>query len=244
MVGSFIWAVHIADGVLAPITLGLGFAITSVLLLVGCWQLGEKEVAKTGVMTAILFVASLIHPPIPGAKVHLLLNGMAGMLLGMHVGLAVVVALTLQALLLSHGGLLALGVNCTTMGVPALLVACLFGVIRWIIPLNHKLTRWVVGCFLGAVGVLGTVVMYYLVLRFGAITGEDLRTLATIAFIWHGPVLIVETIFSALLLDFLYRIKPELLGIRNHEAIQARSDSDAVQPHGRGEPRCSDGTSA
>jgi cobalt/nickel transport system permease protein len=207
-----LWAVHIADGVLAPLTLGISFAIMAVLLLLGCWRLHESEVAKTGVMTAILFVASLIHPPIPGAKVHLLLSGMAGMLLGRRVGLAVVIALVLQALLLSHGGLVAVGVNCATIGVPGLLVALVFALLKRVLPMQQRWARLLLGGFLGMLGVLGTLLLYYVVLRFGAVKGEDLNTLAAIAFGWHVPVLVIETLFTALLLDFLYKIKPELVG--------------------------------
>jgi len=209
-----LWAVHIADGVLSPVTLGIGLAVSIALLMLGCYRLREDEIAKTGVFTAILFVASLIHPPIPGAKVHLLLNGMAGMLLGTRVGLAVAIALTLQALLLSHGGWYAVGVNTATIGLPGLLVALIFTVIKRMLSLKKRVTRLFVGGLLGGIGVCGTLILYYLVLRYGAISGEDLQTLATIAFVWHVPVLIVEIIFSALLFDFLYRIKPELLGLQ------------------------------
>jgi cobalt/nickel transport system permease protein len=209
-----LWAVHIADGVLASATLAIGLFIMAGLLVIGCYRLREEEVAKTGVFTAILFIASLIHPPIPGAKVHLLLNGMAGMLLGTRVGLSVAIALTLQALLLSHGGLYAVGVNCATIGLPGLLVAAILSVIKRTVPLQKRVNRLLVGGLMGGIGVCGTLILYYLVLRFGAISGEDLQTLATIAFAWHVPVLIIEVIFSALLFDFLYRIKPELLGLQ------------------------------
>lgn len=208
------WAVHIADGILAPSTLAFGVVIMAGLLVLGCYRLKDEEVAKTGVFTAVLFIASLIHPPIPGAKVHLLLNGIAGMLLGTRVGLAVAIALTLQALLLSHGGLYAVGVNCATIGLPGLLVALIFAAIKHSVPLQRRGTRLFVGGLLGGIGVAGTLVLYYLVLRFGVISEEDLQTLATIAFIWHVPVLLIEVIFSALLFDFLYRIKPELLGLQ------------------------------
>lgn len=207
-------AVHIADGTLTPITLGLGLACMVPLLLLSWFHLEEKDVARTGVMTAVLFVASLIHPPIPVAKVHLLLNAMAGILLGRHVGLAVTVALVLQALLLSHGGLYAVGVNTTTIGLPAVVVALLYAVLRRTVGLNTRWKRYAIGGGLAFVGVMGTLVVYYLVMRFGSIQDEDLNLLASIAFVWHIPVLIIEIIFTALLVDFLYKIKPELLGIR------------------------------
>lgn len=209
-----LWAVHIADSVLSPLYLGIGLGILVVLLAIGCYRLNEEQIAKTGVFTAILFIASLIHPPIPGAKVHLLLNGMAGILLGAQVGLAVPIALLLQALLLSHGGVYTVGVNSATIGVPALLTASLYWVARRYVGLDTRWKRYLIGGTLAAVGVLSTLVLYYLVLRFGSIQGEDLQLLASIAFVWHIPVLIIEVIFTALLVDFLYRIKPELLGVR------------------------------
>lgn len=208
------WAVHIPDGVLSPVALGLGLVLLLLLLAVGCYRLRDDEVAKTGVFTAILFVASLIHPPIPGTKVHLILNGLAGMLLGKRVGLAVVIALALQALLLSHGGLYALGVNCATIGLPGLLVALVFALIKRSMQLQSRLSRLLTGGFLGGLGLVSTLILYYLVLRFGAVSGEDLQLLATIAFVWHIPVIIIEVIFTALIFDFLYRIKPELLGLQ------------------------------
>jgi cobalt/nickel transport system permease protein len=209
-----IFAVHIADGILAPIWLNAGLGVMVFMLLVGCWNLTEEKIARTGVFTAVLFIASLIHPPIPAAKVHLLLNGLAGILLGRQVGLAVPIALILQALLFSHGGLYSIGVNCTTIGVPALIVAVLYAVLRRTLGLNQRWKRYLIGGGLGGLGVIMTLALYYLVLRFGSIEGEDLQALANIAFVLHIPVLVIEIIISALLVDFLYKIKPELLGVQ------------------------------
>lgn len=208
------FAVHIADGVLSPAWIGVGLGVMALLLVVGGIDLSEEQIAKTGVFTAVLFIASLIHPPIPGAKVHLLLNGMAGILLGRQVCLAVPVALLLQSLLFSHGGTYTLGVNCTTIGVPALLVAVLYPVLRQTIGLRQRWQRLMIGGILGGLGVILTLILYYLVLRFGSIEGEDLQALANIAFVLHVPVLVIEIIVTALLVDFLYRVKPELLGAK------------------------------
>lgn len=210
-----LWAVHIADGILAPAWLNCGLVVVGLMLVIGCWHLTEEQIARTGVFTAVLFIASLIHPPIPGAKVHLLLNGLAGILLGRQVGLAIPIALILQALLFSHGGIYTLGVNCTTIGVPALIVALLFVALRKFVGLNKRWKRYLIGGSLGGLGVVLTLMLYYLVLRFGSLEGEDLQALANIAFVLHIPVLVIEIIISALLVDFLYKIKPELLGVKN-----------------------------
>lgn len=217
-----LWAVHIADGVLEPAWVGVGLCVMAFLLWLGSRELTEEQIARTGVFTAVLFIASLIHPPIPGAKVHLLLNGIAGILLGRQAGLAVPLALLLQALLFSHGGIYTLGINCATIGVPSLVVAGLYVVLRRIVGLEVRWKRLILGGVLGGLGVLLTLVLYYLVLRFGSIEGEDLRTLANIALLFHVPVLVIEVIISGLLVDFLYKIKPEMLGDLRRTALSQR----------------------
>src|SRR5262249_24058426 len=53
-------------------------------------------------------------------SVHLILNGLVGVVLGRRAPLAVAVGLTLQYLLLSHGGLTTLGINTCIVALPAL----------------------------------------------------------------------------------------------------------------------------
>jgi cobalt/nickel transport system permease protein len=119
-------AVHISANVLTPPALLLGFAGMIALLAVGLFRLREEEIARTGLITAALFVASSIHVPLGPTSVHLLLNGLAGVILGRRVGIAVPVSLLLQAWLLGHGDLSTLGVNSCVMGIPALLARPLF----------------------------------------------------------------------------------------------------------------------
>jgi cobalt/nickel transport system permease protein len=190
-----------------------GLVVMACMLVLGSWKLHENQVARTGVLTAVLFIASLIHPPIPGTKVHLLLNGVAGILLGRHVGLAIPVALFLQAILLNHGGLYSVGINSATMGIPALVASELFIMLRKLVGFDTTWKRLAMGATVAGSSVLGTLVLYYLVLRFGAVEQEDLSTLADLAFVLHIPVLIIEMVITAFLVDFVYKIKPELLGV-------------------------------
>jgi cobalt/nickel transport system permease protein len=209
------FAVHISDGIINPWWLLGGFVILSLMMTLGLWRMSEEDVARTGVLTAVLFIATLIHPPLPlpGVRVHMLLNGIAGILLGVRVGAAIPIALLLQALLFSHGGLTSLGVNSVTMGVPALLAGVLFIISRKTIGLEKRWKRLLVGGALGCLATTLTCVLYYIALRFGAAEDQDLQFLATAAFIFHIPVIILESLLSALIVDFLYKVKPELLGV-------------------------------
>lgn len=125
-------AVHISDNVLHLPWLLAGFAVAAALALVGSWRIRDEEIPQIALLTAVFFVASSIHVPVGPGSVHLLLNGLVGILLGRRACLAIPVALLLQCLLLQHGGLFALGVNSCVMTLPALAAWALFaGLRRW-----------------------------------------------------------------------------------------------------------------
>jgi cobalt/nickel transport system permease protein len=156
----------------------------------------------------------------------LLLNGLAGVLLGLRAGAAIPLALLLQAMFLAHGGQTVLGVNSTTMGVPAMAGAGLFVKLKWVVGLQTRWRRLLIGGAVGFTSVVFTLVLYYLALRYGTTSEQDLERLAQLAFLFHIPVLVLETAITALLVDFLYKIRPELLGVRHRGVIKPSTDCD------------------
>jgi cobalt/nickel transport system permease protein len=123
---EMLYAVHISDNVLAtPWWLG-GYALAAVLAYVGSRRLQDEEVPRIALLTAAFFIASLFHVRIPPTSVHLILNGLVGVLLGWRACLAIPVGLFLQVLLFQHGGFTTLGINTCIMAIPALLSYYLF----------------------------------------------------------------------------------------------------------------------
>jgi cobalt/nickel transport system permease protein len=120
------WAVHISDGVLTWPWLAGGFVLAAVLLFLGSRRVRDEEVARVALLTAAFFVASLVHITVGPTSVHLLLNGLVGVLLGWRAALAIPIGLFLQAALMQHGGFTTLGVNSCIMVLPALLAWQLF----------------------------------------------------------------------------------------------------------------------
>lgn len=110
---------HIADGIVAADVAVAADAI----VLIAVSLIGRKakadDVPKMGLMTAALFVVSLIHFPIAGTSLHLGLFGLAGILLGVESFPVIFVALLFQALVFQHGGILSLGLNTINMGMGA-----------------------------------------------------------------------------------------------------------------------------
>jgi cobalt/nickel transport system permease protein len=124
------WAVHIADGVLDWPVLAAGFAVSAALALLASWRVRDEEVPRIALLTAAFFVASSIHVKVGPTSVHLLLNGLVGVILGWRAPLAILVGVTLQALLIPHGGLTTIGVNAAVEALPALAAGALFPALR------------------------------------------------------------------------------------------------------------------
>jgi cobalt/nickel transport system permease protein len=126
-----LWAVHISDNVLTESWCVGGFVGAALLALLGAWRIRDEEIPRVALLTAAFFVASQIHVPLGVfSTVHLLLNGLLGVVLGMRAGLAIPVGLFLQVALFQHGGYTTLGINTCIMALPALLAWQLFALLR------------------------------------------------------------------------------------------------------------------
>jgi ABC-type Co2+ transport system permease subunit len=121
-----LWAVHISDGILSVPWLIGGFIVAALLAARGAWRIRDEEIPQVALLTAAFFVASLLHIRVPPTSVHLLLNGLVGVVLGWRAALAIPVGIFLQAALLGHGGMTTIGVNSCVMTLPALLASYLF----------------------------------------------------------------------------------------------------------------------
>src|SRR5438128_12220839 len=130
MLGSPLWAVHIADGVLAWPWWSGGLVVAAGLVLLGAWRIRDEEIPQVALLTAAFFVASLIHVKVGFSSAHLLLNGLVGVVLGRRAALAIPVGLFLQAALIGHGGFTTLGINSCVMTLPALLAWQAFAILR------------------------------------------------------------------------------------------------------------------
>ena len=80
---------HIPDGILPVTVCAAGYAATAAATWYSLRKINEQEnpqasVPKAAMLTAAFFVASWIHIPIPPTSVHLVLNGLLGVLLGYY----------------------------------------------------------------------------------------------------------------------------------------------------------------
>src|SRR5262249_12896203 len=118
-----------------------GFVVAGVLAALGAWRIRDEEIPRVALLSAAFFLASSFHIRFPGGTAHLLLNGLVGVILGWRAFLAIPIGLLLQSLLLSHGGMSALGVNSCVMGLPALGAFLLFRALQRVPWLRHPWFR-------------------------------------------------------------------------------------------------------
>lgn len=203
---------HIPEGPLSTTPLGVGIlGAGAVLAAAGtAWGLSRMDyerLPRVALLSAAFFVASLIHVPMGGASVHLVLNGLVGLVLGWAAFPAILVALVLQSVFFGFGGLTTLGVNTLVMALPAVVVYGLFhGAVR------HGGLRAAFGAGLGA-GALA--ILLGAVLLAGVLwgAGKQLSVLAVAVLLAHLPLAILEALVTASAIVFVRKVRPDLLDV-------------------------------
>jgi cobalt/nickel transport system permease protein len=193
---------HLVDGVLSAEVVVGGAVLAVAGLARGLRGLDPERVPHAGVLSAAFFVASLVHVPIGPTSVHLILNGLLGMVLGWAAVPAIFVALVLQAVFFGYGGITVLGVNTVVMAAPALVCSFAFA------PRIGKGSPFVWGAAAGASAVAMTCALVGLAL---ALSGREFVLAAKLIFVAHLPVMIVEGAITGAAAALLHKVKPEVL---------------------------------
>jgi cobalt/nickel transport system permease protein len=216
---------HIPDGILpASVTVG-GYATTGIATWYSLRKINQRGNPQEGVppaalLTAAFIVASWIHIPVPPTSVHFVLNGLLGVVLGYYAFPAILIGLFFQAILFQHGGLSTLGVNATMLGVPALVAHFVFQsrALLWRNrDRNTRGYRTLTGVFgfLGGASGVGLSVAIALVLLITTIPShldaESERAAILTLMLAHVPLMAIEGVFTALVVLFLQKVKPDLV---------------------------------
>ncbi|MDR1776546.1 MAG: cobalt transporter CbiM [Desulfovibrio sp.] len=198
---------HISEGVLSPAVLGAGAALTALGTAVGLRRLDYDRIMTVALLSAAFFVGSLVHIPVGVGSVHLVLNGLLGVLLGWAAFPAILAALALQALLFQYGGLTALGVNTFTMAFGGVLAAWVY---KTIIRISGRgLLRAAAFCG-GALGVALAGLFTAAAMTF---SDESFLTAAELLLLAHLPVMLLEGVMTLFTVAFIAKARPEMLEI-------------------------------
>jgi len=197
---------HIADGVVTWPVLASGSLLAAGGVMMGLRAVTPERLPVTALMTTVFFIASLLHIPIGPAQLHLVLNGLAGLLLGWAVFPAFLIALALQAVMFGYGGLTVLGLNTFIMAAPGLLAH---------LALRAHLTQTMspraafnLGALTGVIGIGGAVILLTACLL---MSGGHFRSVSAMIAASNLPLLVIETVVTGSAVAFIRKAKPELL---------------------------------
>ncbi|MBB1076291.1 cobalt transporter CbiM [Rhodoferax sp. 4810] len=194
---------HLPDGILIAPLLITGGGVALGLLTYSIKHLTDEQLPQTAVLSAAFFVVSLINIPLGPSSVHLLLNGLIGVILGWAAVPALFIALLLQLVFFGHGGVTTLGINLLNMALPALICAGLF---RLFIPRRPPLF------WLGAViGALGIIMTSAFVAGELILSGQAFLPTAQLLLITALPLAVIEAVVTGAALRFIHQIEPQLL---------------------------------
>lgn len=195
---------HISEGVLsAPVLIGGGIAAAA-FTIVGLKKMRFERIMNVALLTSAFFIASLIHVPVGPGSIHLVLNGLLGIILGWACFPAIITALLLQALFFQFGGFTVLGVNTIIMALPALLSYYL--VRPWLKNGNKK--RAIAAFSGGFLAILFSSLLMALAL---ISTDKGFFDTAVLIFVTQLPLMVVEGFISMFAVLFLAKVQPDFL---------------------------------
>lgn len=209
---------HISDGLLPAKVCIVGYAITGGVTWYSLRQINRRsatteEIPKASLLTAAFFAVSALRFPVPPASVHFVLNGALGAVLDCYAFPAVLVGLFFQALVFGHGGLTTLGINAVIMGIPAVIAATIFRSRRWLRYSSLRTTN--LFAFLAGASGIGLSALLFFGLILATIPADIDATLeqqiSSGLLVAHVPLVLLEGLFTSLLVSFLTRMKPEVI---------------------------------
>ena len=221
------WAMHISEGIL-PVGWAAGWFVVALPFV--AW--GVRDIRRrsaesayykslTGLMGAAVFVISCLPIPVPGTGscAHPTGTGLAAIFIGPAPTVVIAaIALGLQALFMSHGGLSTLGANIMSMGIGGAFAG--YYVFRLCRGLG--LPVWGAAFAAGLLSDWGTYTLTSLELAAAlADPANFLKMLATIllAFVpTQVPLGILEGFISAGAYSFILSRRPDLLPVLKREA--------------------------
>ncbi len=197
---------HISEGVLsAPVLIG-GGALTALGTAIGLKKIDYDRIMSVAILTSAFFVASLIHVPLGPGSVHLVLNGLLGVILGWASFPAILIALLLQAIFFQFGGLVVLGVNTFNMAAPAVL--CFYLLRPWLVQPKLRPLAGFAGGFLSIL--LSSLLMALSL----ALSDTGFLGTARIVVAAHLPVMIIEGFITMFTVSFLTKVQPDIMQLK------------------------------
>ena len=208
---------HVPDGFInAPVSAAAG-VVAAGAVAVGLRgarrELDERTAPLAGLVAAFIFAVQMLNFPVAaGTSGHLLGGALAAILVGPYTGVLVIaVVLLMQGVLFADGGLTALGVNITVMGVVTVLVA--YALFRGLAKLLPRTRRSVtVASFVAAlVSVPAAAAVFTLLYAIGGTTDVPTGKVLTAMVGVHTLIGLGEAVITMLTVGAVVAVRPDLV---------------------------------
>lgn len=218
-----IQGVHVPDGFInAPVSAVAGVAAAGAVALSlrgarrelgGEGHGGERTAPLAGLVAAFIFAVQMLNFPVAaGTSGHLLGGALAAILVGPWTGvLCIAVVLLMQGILFADGGLTALGVNITVMGVVTVVVA--YALFRGLVLLLPRTRASVTAAsFVAAlVSVPAAAAAFTLIYAIGGTTDVPVPKVLTAMVGVHVLIGIGEAVITMLTVGAVLAVRPDLV---------------------------------
>ncbi|WP_271222020.1 energy-coupling factor ABC transporter permease [Streptosporangium carneum] len=235
--GFFNAAVSISAGAVAAT--GVAFCLRGARR-----ELDDRTAPMAGLVAAFIFAVQMLNFPVAaGTSGHLLGGTLAAILVGPHTAvLCVAVVLLVQGFFFADGGLTALGVNITLMGIVAVVAG--WAVFRLITKASRGRGAVVAASFVAAlISVPVSAVTFALLFWVGGTAPIEVSTVAAAMGGVHVLIGIGEGLITAVTVSTVLAVRPDLVyGARGLAAplVLRGADGEAVvtgEPRAQGAPR-------
>ncbi|OCC09263.1 energy-coupling factor ABC transporter permease [Streptomyces sp. PTY087I2] len=208
---------HVPDGFIdAPVSVAAGaFAVGAVAVsLRGARrELDERTAPLAGLVAAFIFAVQMLNFPVAaGTSGHLMGGALAAILVGPYTAvLCLSVVLLLQGVFFADGGLTALGVNITVMGVVTVVVAyAVFRLLTGLLPRTRRSAT--ASAFVAAlVSVPASAAVFTLLYWIGGTTDIPIGKVFTAMVGVHVLIGIGEAVITALTVGAVLAVRPDLV---------------------------------
>ncbi|MGW6495821.1 energy-coupling factor ABC transporter permease [Nonomuraea angiospora] len=173
-------------------------------------ELDDRTAPMAGLVAAFIFAVQMLNFPVAaGTSGHLLGGALAAILVGPYTGvLCMAVVLLVQGVFFADGGLTALGINITIMGIVTVVVG--WGVFRLVTGLTRG--RVAVAAFLAAlVSVPASALAFTLLFWIGGTAPIEVGAVAAAMGGVHVLIGIGEAVITAVTVGAVLAVRPDLV---------------------------------
>jgi cobalt/nickel transport system permease protein len=213
---------HIPDGLLSITMIILLWVVSVAVMIFGYFRMNkifetedtDKLIPYVGVLAAVIFAFQFVNYPVPGGTSgHLVGGTLVAVILGPWASVIILFLVLVIQSLFGDGGITALGANTFNMGIIGGIIG--FYIVSLFVRIFNKtkLQKEIKITISTAIGAYISIVLAAFIagLEIGISSDVPMQVIVPTMIFWHLLIGIGEAVISALIVYYIYKVKPELI---------------------------------